>query len=48
MVRLCKGVEVTREQLAGVMLLHSLLAANSAGVNLDEPMRTLRTSTRNI
>ena len=29
-------------------LLHSLLADNSAGVNLDEPMRTLRTSTRNI
>ena len=29
-------------------LLCSLLADNSTGVNLDEPMRTLRTSTRNI
>ena len=27
---------------------NSLLVDNSAGVNLDEPVRTLRTSTRNI
>ena len=29
-------------------LLHCLLADNSTGINLDEPMRTLGTSTRNI
>ena len=29
-------------------LLYCLLVDNSTGVNLDEPMRTLGTSTRNI
>ena len=36
------------QRIRAQALLHSLLVDSSTGINLDEPMRTLRTPTRNI